>query len=106
VLDLPREDVLHVLAVFQEEAARLGQLLRSTADAGDATAFRRAAHAMAGAAGAVGAAALERAARAAMVPEGLAPPRMIAVSAEIAQIAVAAREEAATVVTRLAAEAG
>jgi HPt (histidine-containing phosphotransfer) domain-containing protein len=101
VLDLPREDVLHVLAVFDEETQRLSKLLKATAVAGDATAFRRAAHALAGAAGAVGATVLESAARGGMAPEGHSPARMLEVADEIAELSGAARREAAAVVADL-----
>ncbi len=101
VLDLPREDVLHVLSVFDEECKRLSGLMHDMAQTGDATAFRRTAHALAGAAGAVGATVLEQAARAAMAPEGLAGSAMVAAAAEIGVMAKAARDEAAGVVARL-----
>ncbi len=101
VLDLPREDVLHVLTVFDEECKRLSALMHDIAQTDDVTAFRRTAHALAGAAGAVGATVLEQAARAALAPEGLSTPAMAAVAAEIGVLAQAARDEAAGVVARL-----
>jgi len=101
ILDLPREDVLHVLSVFQEEARRLSELIQLKASEGDVVAFRRAAHALAGAAGAVGAITLERAARAAMKLDGLTADTMVAAAAEIVGFATAARGEAAAVVVRL-----
>lgn len=64
--DLSAEDVRHVLRVFRADLARLGEVLATAEQAGDAVAFRRAAHGLAGAAGAVGAAGLERACRAGM----------------------------------------
>lgn len=63
VEDLPPGDVKRVIGVFQIEIVTLCQRLAAAAAKGDATAFRRAAHAIAGAAGAVGAIELEREAR-------------------------------------------
>ncbi len=61
--DLGPDDVRLVLGVFETDVARLSGLISAAARAGDATAFRRAAHGLAGAAGAVGARALEQACR-------------------------------------------
>jgi HPt (histidine-containing phosphotransfer) domain-containing protein len=101
VLDLPRDDVLHVLSVFDEECKRLAALMHQTALNGDHVAFRRTAHALAGAAGAVGAVVLEQAARSAMVPESLSAERMLATASDIAALSSAAREEAAGVAAKL-----
>lgn len=64
--DLPLADVRHVLAVFSADLRRLADILAVTVEAADDDSFRRAAHALAGAAGAVGAASLQEACRTAM----------------------------------------
>jgi HPt (histidine-containing phosphotransfer) domain-containing protein len=92
---------LHVLSVFDEECKRLAALMHETAASGDQVAFRRSAHALAGAAGAVGAVVLEQAARAAMMPEGLSAERMLSTASDIAALASAARQEAAGVAAKL-----
>jgi HPt (histidine-containing phosphotransfer) domain-containing protein len=102
VLDLPRDDVLHVLSVFDEECKRLSALIRTVAENGDPVAFRRTAHALAGAAGAVGADSLERASRAAMAREAPLRDAMLDVANEIATLTESARSEAADVVAHLA----
>jgi HPt (histidine-containing phosphotransfer) domain-containing protein len=64
--DLAPEDLLAVLSVFIADVKRLTGNLAFAAATGDAGAFRRVAHGLAGAAGAVGAKALEQACRGAM----------------------------------------
>ncbi len=64
--DLPPEAFAAVLETFAADAARLIGELAAAHRANDATAFARAAHTLAGAAGAVGARDLERLARQAM----------------------------------------
>jgi HPt (histidine-containing phosphotransfer) domain-containing protein len=64
--DLALADVNHVLGLFAGDMHRLMAALRVASEAGQSQAMRRAAHALAGAAGAVGAVSLERACRAAM----------------------------------------
>jgi HPt (histidine-containing phosphotransfer) domain-containing protein len=84
--DLSPEDLRLVLRVFGDDVRRLTGVLEAAMRAGDAAAFRRAAHGLAGAAGAVGAQRLEAACRAAMGGE----PAL-----EAAMAAIAARGEAA-----------
>lgn len=62
--DLPAEVFATIVATYEADAARLLALLE--ASPGDATAFHRAAHTLAGAAGAVGARDLAATARRAM----------------------------------------
>lgn len=64
--DLPSEDARHVLSLFAGDLQRLSAAVMAAAQAGQGPALRRAAHALAGAAGAVGAASLEQICRAAM----------------------------------------
>jgi HPt (histidine-containing phosphotransfer) domain-containing protein len=64
--DLPLADVRHVLGLFAGDMQRLTASLHTAAATGQAQAMRRAAHALAGAAGAVGASMLEQACRRAM----------------------------------------
>ena len=64
--DLSPDDLVLVLGVFRTDVERLTGSLDAAAAASDETAFRRAAHGLAGAAGAVGASGLERACRQAM----------------------------------------
>ncbi len=64
--DLALADVRMVLGLFAGDLQRLTASLRIAADAGQVLAFRRAAHALAGAAGAVGANVLERTCRVSM----------------------------------------
>ncbi len=61
--DLSPEDIRHVLKVFAADVARLSEVLRSAAAAGDVSTCRRVAHSLAGAAGVVGASALDHACR-------------------------------------------
>lgn len=68
-----------VATAFHGDLARLLAVLQQTQAAGDATAFGRAAHGLAGAAGAIGALGLERACRAAMTaPTPAALPGLLA----------------------------
>jgi HPt (histidine-containing phosphotransfer) domain-containing protein len=64
--DIGPADLRSVLTTFESDVLRLGAALVAAADVGDMSAYRRSAHAMAGAAGAVGAVTLEQAARRAM----------------------------------------
>jgi len=64
--ELPLPDVRHVLFLFAGDLQRLTVGIRTAAEAGDAMALRRTAHALAGAAGAVGASDLERSCRSSM----------------------------------------
>jgi len=64
--DIPRDDLRHVLAAFEEDMQRISQVLVVAAAAGDLVACHRAAHSLAGAASAVGAGAVEQGARAVM----------------------------------------
>jgi HPt (histidine-containing phosphotransfer) domain-containing protein len=86
--DLPPDDLRLVLRTFEGDVARLGAALAAAGAAGDAAAWRRAAHGMAGAAGAVGAAALEQRAREAMahatIDPAMASQAMTAFNAAIA----------------------
>lgn len=64
--DLPPEDTRHVLSLFSGDLQRLTAAIQAAAEAAQGPALRRAAHALAGAAGAVGANALEQTCRAVM----------------------------------------
>jgi len=64
--DISPQDLRIVVQTFESDLHRLGGALTASAAAGDLVAFRRSAHAIAGAAGAVGATAIEHAARRAM----------------------------------------
>ena len=70
--DLSPDDLRLVLTVFQTDVTRLTGALADAARLDDDTAFRRAAHGLAGAAGAVGAAGLEQASRQAMAEDTIA----------------------------------
>lgn len=98
--DLSADDLRMVLRVFGEDVRRLTAVLAEAARAGDVTAFRRAAHGLAGAAGAVGAQRLEAACRAAMVPE----PALEAAMAAIAGFGAAALGDLARYMARLDAQ--
>jgi HPt (histidine-containing phosphotransfer) domain-containing protein len=70
--DLPAEALEAILATFEADVARLTGELQASIEAGDAAAFHRCAHTLAGAAGAVGARQLAETARrcmAASTPE-------------------------------------
>ena len=98
--DLSGPDVIQVLDVFAGELGAIETRLLADAAARDGAAFRRSAHALAGAASAVGAASLERAARAAMSTEpggDLAP-----VAANLVTLAHEARDESAHIAARIA----
>lgn len=99
--DLPAEDFRRILETFEEDLSRLAGELDQAAAAGDAEAYRRAAHNLAGAAAAVGAVALERAARIALDPRAGVPPQQMVprVRAE----AAAALQELAALAARHAA---
>lgn len=98
--DIGTDGVRMVLGVFATDLDRLLGLLGEATAAGDATAFRRAAHGLAGAAGAVGALALERSCRSAMADSATAEklPEHLAV---IAEQAVQARQALAEAVAEL-----
>jgi HPt (histidine-containing phosphotransfer) domain-containing protein len=71
--DLPGDDLRLVLQTFESDVARLGAALAAAGQAGDAVAWRRTAHGMAGAAAAVGARTLEHLARQAMAQATIDP---------------------------------
>ncbi len=96
--DLTVEDVRHVLAVFQSDLQRLADLLAVNVQAGDAAGFRKAAHALAGAAGAMGAAELDAACRTAM--NGTTIPLAI-LNADIVAGVIAAGQQAAALQVQL-----
>ncbi len=95
--DLSEEDLRLVLSVFRTDVQRLTGTMAGAATAADGTAFRRAAHGLAGAAGAVGAARLEAACRQAMA----GGEALEGALAEIQVLAEAALGDAARVLTRL-----
>lgn len=86
--DLPPDDLRLVLRTFEGDMVRLGAALAAAGQAGDAAAWRRTAHGMAGAAGAVGAVAVEQRAREAMAhattEPGMVLRAMTAINAAIA----------------------
>lgn len=71
--DLSADDLLLVLRTFEDDMQRLRAALAAAGAAGDAAAWRRAAHGMAGAAAAVGAVTVEQLARAAMAQASIDP---------------------------------
>lgn len=75
---MPRPELLAIIATFEADLRRLGGELREAAAAGEQDAYRRAAHALAGAAAGVGAKRLESVARLAMDPAAPAAPSTIA----------------------------
>jgi HPt (histidine-containing phosphotransfer) domain-containing protein len=95
---MPRADLLEIIATFDADLRRLGGELRGAAAAGETLAYRRAAHALAGAAAGVGAKRLERVARLAMDPQGAEAPATIA---SLIRVEV---EEACLELARLGAE--
>lgn len=99
--DLGPDDVRLVLSVFEADVARLTGALKAALDAGDPTAFRRAAHGLAGAAGAVGASALEQGCRAAMTAQASGTAEMTAAYRDIGAMADAALAELAVFVRGL-----
>ncbi len=90
--DLPEPDVRSILVLFGTDLDRLLPEVARAADAAEAEPFRRACHAIAGAAGAVGAAALEAASR-----HGMAIAKAQATRGALATAALAVAEAAATV---------
>lgn len=95
--DLSEEDLRLVLSVFRADVQRLTDSMAGAVAAGDDTAFRRAAHGLAGAAGAVGAAGLEAACRSGMAVAG----PLAGLLAEIRAVAEAALGDVAQVLRRL-----
>lgn len=95
--DLSTEDLRLVLSVFRTDVQRLTGSLADAVSAGDGTAFRRAAHALAGAAGAVGADGLESACRRAMAQDG-DPGALLA---QMRHVADAAMVEVTKILSRL-----
>lgn len=89
--DLPEDDVRSILTLFAQDLDRLLPEIAQAAETGQAEPFRRACHAIAGAAGAVGAVALEAATR-----HGMEIARNPAADAPLAQAAVAVAEAAVT----------
>lgn len=71
--DLPPEDLRLVLQAFRGDVERLNAALEAAGQAGDAVAWRRAAHGLAGAASAVGAVGVEGLARQAMAHAAIEP---------------------------------
>jgi HPt (histidine-containing phosphotransfer) domain-containing protein len=95
--DLSEEDLRLVLSVFRTDVQRLTETMAGAVGAEDGTAFRRAAHGLAGAAGAVGAVRLEAACRQAMAGT-VAEDGLLA---EIKRLAEAALGDVARVLTGL-----
>lgn len=95
--DLPAADVRSILVLFGTDLDRLLPEVARAADTSETEPFRRACHAIAGAAGAVGAQALEAASRA-----GMAVARGEATRAALATAALAVAEAAASLRTQLA----
>ena len=99
--DLSPDDLRLVLSVFEADVSRLLAVLSAAAEGADAPGFRRAAHALAGAAGAVGAAALEQICRAAMDAAGSDADDPAATLAGINRMADLARADLADFLARL-----
>lgn len=99
--DLSEEDLRLVLSVFRADVQRLTETMAGAAGVADGTAFRRAAHGLAGAAGAVGAVRLEAACREAMAAIGAEAGAAAGLLAEILALAEAALGDATLVLSRL-----
>ena len=103
--DLPEADVRSILVLFGQDLDRLLPEVAQAAAAGAAEPFRRACHAIAGAAGAIGATALEAASRQGMAtakqPDGAAVVTLAAAAAAVAAAAITTRAELATLIARL-----
>lgn len=100
--DLSAEDLRLVLEVFRNDVLRLTGSLKAAVAAGEGAAFRRAAHALAGAAGAVGAASLEQACRQAMTDEeAAAAGRADGLLAEIRGLGETALADVAAILAQL-----
>ena len=72
-VDLPPEDLQLVMQTFRADTERLNAAMDAAGQAGDAAAWRRAAHGLAGAAAAVGAIGVEGLARQAMAHAAIEP---------------------------------
>jgi HPt (histidine-containing phosphotransfer) domain-containing protein len=101
--DLPEADVRSILVLFCTDLDRLLPDVARAADLADVESFRRACHAIAGAAGAVGAAALETAPQHGMtIAKGEATRAGLATAAlAVAEAAAALRGDLAALVARL-----
>lgn len=104
--DLPEADVRSILVLFGQDLDRLLPEVARAAAAGAAEPFRRACHAIAGAAGAIGATALEAACRQGMAiakePDAPTGPTALAeAAAAVAAAAITTRAELATLIARL-----
>ena len=97
LVDLPRTDVRAILLLFGQDLDRLLQDAVRAAEVADAVGFRRACHAIAGAAGAVGATALEAASRQgmALVEEQVTPNGLADAASAVAEAARVVRGELA-----------
>ena len=92
--DLPRDIFVSIVRTFETDLARLVREMVEAARASDTTGYRRAAHALAGAAGAIGATRLEGFARQAMDWSDTVPPAVML--RDIGREATAALTELAT----------
>jgi len=92
--DLPREDFVRILRIFETDLGRLARELETAVAGHDRDGYRRAAHSLAGAASSVGATRLEKLARIAMDHRNPADPHALAISV---------RQEAAAALTALSA---
>jgi chemotaxis protein histidine kinase CheA len=101
--DLPAEDVRYVLLAFSTDLSRLSETIRDLARAGHGAALRRAAHALAGAAGAVGAENLSVICRAVMTDQTAGAARLAVHAAAIETAAAAAATALARVMRDLSA---
>ena len=104
LVDLPGADVRSILVLFGTDLDRLLPEIARAADGADAEAFRRACHAIAGAAGAVGAAALEAASRHGMALARTPQPTRAALATAalaVAEATSSVRAELAPLIARL-----
>lgn len=102
--DLPAGDVRSILVLFGTDLDRLLPAVAKAADGAAAEDFRRACHALAGAAGAVGAAALEAASRQGMAIARTPQPTRAALATAALAVAEAAslvRAEMVPLIARL-----
>jgi len=97
--DLPPADFRRIVETFEDDLGRLAAELEHAGTAGNADAYRRAAHRLAGAASAVGAVLLERTARVAMDPRAGMPPSELVPMVRIQ--AMAALQELAALALRV-----
>lgn len=86
--DLSHDDFMHVLRLLRMDIERLLAAMNDAVDTNDASAFKAAAHGLAGAASTVGAEALEQASHQAMTDDAV-DTRLAATARQVAALAQA-----------------